>query len=114
MAVFCGFYFRLTNFGRRRKWFLECLVFSCWLRGVVFCYTLKKIFSEKFGGIKNFTLFYTMKQQATEYYTTKEVQALLKVSRVTLHRWRKAKLIKAKKFQGVVRYKLSDIEKVMK
>lgn len=48
------------------------------------------------------------------YLTTKEVGELLKVSRATLNRWRKAKKIKAKKFQGVVRYKLSDIENSMK
>lgn len=54
-----------------------------------------------------------MKQQET-YLTTKEVGLMLKVSRATLNRWRKAKKIKAKKFQGVVRYKLSDIEKSMK
>lgn len=71
-------------------------------------------FKNKFGGLKNDTLFYIMIQQETvSYYTTKEVQAMLKVSRATLHRWRKAKLIKAKKFQGVVRYKLSDIKKAM-
>jgi helix-turn-helix protein len=59
------------------------------------------------------TIFDTMKQETTEFYTTKEVQKMLKVSRATLHRWRKAKKIKAKRFQGVVRYKLSDIKKVM-
>ncbi len=48
------------------------------------------------------------------YLTTKEVTALLKVSRGTLNNWRKKKKIKAKKFQGVVRYKLVDIEKAMK
>lgn len=55
-----------------------------------------------------------MKQGTTQFYTTKEVQEMLKVSRATLHRWRKDKKIKAKKFCGVVRYKLSDIEKAMK
>lgn len=56
-----------------------------------------------------------MKHQETlSYYTTAEVQEILKVSRVTLHRWRKEGVIKAKKFKGVVRYKLSDIKKVMK
>lgn len=54
-----------------------------------------------------------MKHNET-YYTTKEVGEMLKVSRATLNRWRKARKIKAKKFQGVVRYKLSDIEKAMK
>lgn len=49
-----------------------------------------------------------------QYLTTKEVMDKLKVSRGTLNNWRKAKKIKAKKFQGVVRYKLSDIEKTMK
>ncbi len=49
-----------------------------------------------------------------QYLTTKEVGALLKISRGTLNNWRKAKKIKAKKFQGTVRYKLSDIEKMMK
>jgi excisionase family DNA binding protein len=47
------------------------------------------------------------------YLTTKEVQQLLTVSRATLHRWRTEKKIKAKKFQGIVRYKLSDINKMM-
>ncbi len=55
-----------------------------------------------------------MKQETTTLYTTKEVQEILKVSRATLHRWRKDKKIKAKKIQGIVRYKLSDIEKIMK
>jgi len=55
-----------------------------------------------------------VKQNTTTFYTTKEVQAILKVSRATLHRWRKQKLIKAKKFNGIVRYRLSDIEKAMK
>lgn len=49
-----------------------------------------------------------------QYLTTKEAGLLLKVSRGTLNNWRRAKKIKAKKFQGVVRYKLSDIEKIMK
>jgi excisionase family DNA binding protein len=49
-----------------------------------------------------------------QYLTTNEVSALLKVSRGTLNNWRKRKKIKAKKFQGVVRYKLSDIQKAMK
>lgn len=49
-----------------------------------------------------------------QYLTTKEVEKILKVTRGTLNNWRKRKKIKAKKFQGVVRYKLSDIEKVMK
>jgi len=55
-----------------------------------------------------------MMKQIETYLTTKEVGDLLKVSRATLNRWRKAKKIKAKKFQGVVRYKLSDVENVMK
>lgn len=54
-----------------------------------------------------------MQQSTLEYYTTKEVTRMLKVDRSTLHRWRKAGKIKAKKFQGVVRYKLSDIKKAM-
>jgi len=54
-----------------------------------------------------------MKQETTTFYTTKEVQEILKVSRATLHRWRKENKIKAKKFQGIVRYRLSDIQKVM-
>lgn len=49
----------------------------------------------------------------TQYYTTKEVTKMLKVDRSTLHRWRKAGKIKAKKFQGIVRYKLSDIQNIM-
>lgn len=53
-----------------------------------------------------------MTQQET-YLTTKEVGELLKVSRATLNRWRKSRKIKAKKFQGVVRYKLSDVQKTM-
>jgi len=68
----------------------------------------------KFGAFKKDSQFYTMQQETTTFYTTKEVQALLKVSRATLHRWRKEKKIKAKKFCGVVRYRLSDIEKAMK
>lgn len=59
------------------------------------------------------TIFDSMKQNET-YLTTKEAGALLKVSRATLNRWRKSKTIKAKKLNGVVRYKLSDIEKAMK
>ncbi len=54
------------------------------------------------------------KTKMEQYLTTKEVAALLKVTRGTLNNWRKAKKIKAKKFQGTVRYKLSDIEKIMK
>lgn len=49
-----------------------------------------------------------------EYLTTKEVTDLLKVSRGTINNWRKRKKVKAKKFQGIVRYKLSDIQKIMK
>lgn len=71
------------------------------------------IFKNNFGDFKNVTTFDTMKQETTTFYTTKEVQEILKVSRATLHRWRKEKKIKAKKFQGIVRYKLSDIQKVM-
>ena len=70
------------------------------------------VFKNKFGGVKSVSLFYTMTHNET-YLTTKEVGALLKVSRATLNRWRKTKKIKAKKFQGVVRYKLSDIQKTM-
>jgi excisionase family DNA binding protein len=54
-----------------------------------------------------------MKQNET-YLTTKEVGLMLKVSRATLNRWRKSRKIKAKKFQGVVRYRLSDINNMMK
>jgi hypothetical protein len=46
--------------------------------------------------------------------TTEDVMAKLKVSRATLNRWRKSKTIKAKKLNGVVRYRLSDIERAMK
>ena len=49
-----------------------------------------------------------------QYYSTKEVSALLNVSRATLDRWRKDKKIKARKIGRTVRYKLSDIEKAMK
>lgn len=61
----------------------------------------------------NVSTFDFMIQNET-YLTTKEAGALLKVSRATLNRWRKDKKIKAKKFCGVVRYKLSDIQKAMK
>ena len=54
-----------------------------------------------------------MIKQIDTYLTTIEVGEMLQVSRSTLYRWRKEKKIKAKKFQGVVRYKLTDIQKAM-
>jgi len=50
----------------------------------------------------------------TQYYSTKEVMAMLNVSRATLDRWRKSKKIKAKKIGGTVRYSQLDIQKALK
>lgn len=60
-----------------------------------------------------FTYFYLVKQSET-YLTTKEVGELLKVSRTTVHRLVKEKTLKPRKIGRANRYKLSDIEKVMK
>ena len=48
-----------------------------------------------------------------EYYSQKELCSLLGVSRVTLWKWKKAGKIKPKNINGIERYKLSDIEKLM-
>lgn len=53
-------------------------------------------------------------QQGETYLTTKEAMEILKVSRVTLHRWRKERKIKGAKIGSLVRYKLSEIEKLMR
>lgn len=52
-------------------------------------------------------------EQNETYLTTKEVVALLKISRTTLHHWRKDGKIEPKKVGHTVRYKKSDIEKLM-
>jgi len=49
-----------------------------------------------------------------QYLTIREVEKIMKVSRSTLHRWRKKRKLKAKKIGGSIRYKLSDIQKAMK
>jgi len=54
-----------------------------------------------------------MKHEET-YLTVKEAMEKLKISRTTLHRWRKQKLIKSVKIGTTVRVKLSDVEKAMK
>lgn len=48
-----------------------------------------------------------------QYFTTKEVQVMLKVSRGTLNRWRKEGKISVTKVNKTVRYKLVDIKKCM-
>lgn len=64
----------------------------------------------KFGGLQIFTTFVGMEQ----LLTTKEACEYLKVSRQTLAKWKKKRKIKAVKFGGNIRYKLSDIEKALK
>lgn len=54
-----------------------------------------------------------MKQSET-YLTGADVEAMLKISRTTLYRLVQDKKIKCKKVGGANRYKLSDIEKMMK
>ncbi len=49
-----------------------------------------------------------------QFLTTNEAASLLKISRQTLTKWKKMRKIKAKKIGGIIRYKLSDIEKSMK
>lgn len=49
-----------------------------------------------------------------QYLTIKEVAEMLKINRVTLYKWKKTKKLIPVKFEGIVRYKLSDIEKIMK
>lgn len=48
------------------------------------------------------------------FYTTTEVARLLKVERTTLYRWRKAGKLKAKKINGLIRYRVTDIKKLSK
>lgn len=54
-----------------------------------------------------------MKQEEV-YLTTHEVLEKLKISRVTLWRLVSDNKIKKKKLGGLNRFKLSDIEKIMK
>lgn len=47
-----------------------------------------------------------------QFLTTKEAAAILKITRQTLQKWKKKRKIKAIKIGGIVRYKISDIEKL--
>lgn len=53
-------------------------------------------------------------KQAEMYLTGKEVAEMLKISRTTLYRLVSGNKLKAKKVGASNRYKLSDIEKMMK
>jgi excisionase family DNA binding protein len=53
------------------------------------------------------------KNKTNEYLTRKEVSEKLRVSYPTLKRWRDKNLISCYKIGFIVRYKLSDIEKLL-
>lgn len=47
------------------------------------------------------------------YYNSKEVLEYLKISKSTLARWTKTKYLKSEKFGSILRFKKSELDKVL-